>query len=94
MQIDRKRDDQRQAIIEAMRRGELTVVEVAERSGLARMTIWRWLRAAKIDPGAARTTRANIVWWRILSGKRRSRASKQMSADRAMTRWSADDAEQ
>jgi hypothetical protein len=81
------RSDQRQAIIEAIRRGELTIAEAASLAGIPTPTVWRWCKARKINSKAARARHASLVFWRIMSGKRLAKDLKRERAAEAFEDW-------
>lgn len=87
MQAGDATTDQRDAILAAIRRGELTIPEAATLSGICRVTLWRWCKAAHIDAAAARKSRIGLIWWRIMSGRRIPKAAKRRWAAEALEEW-------
>jgi len=62
---------QREAMLDAIAKGQITITEAATLSGLPRLTVTRWTKAAGINTKTARNQYIRLLWWRIMSGKRR-----------------------
>lgn len=74
--------------LEALRRGVLSMSEVASRAGVSRMAVWKWAKEAGIDVDASRTICANAVWAELLTGERRTPKRRlRARADEAETAW-------
>lgn len=70
-------NDQKAAALDALKRGVLTMAEAARRTGVTRMTVLKWCRAAEIDAVACRRAYADKTWAKLAqqAKERRSRSS-------------------
>jgi DNA-binding MurR/RpiR family transcriptional regulator len=66
-------DDAKRAALDILRRGDLSMAQVAVRASVDRSTVLRWCREAGIDGGRALEERANRVWSKALAFQQRRR---------------------
>jgi hypothetical protein len=80
-------DYTRKQMLGAIAAGRLTVVEVAEYLDVHRMQVWRWVKAAKIDPKAARVAYIASVVRATVIAKPPSKRILRERARRAKEVW-------
>jgi DNA invertase Pin-like site-specific DNA recombinase len=60
----------KRAALHFLRTGQMTVGEVAERAGVSRMTVWRWMKWDKINIYLARDRKLQKLWRKRLELRR------------------------
>lgn len=80
-------DDTRKAMVGAIASGRLTVAEVSAYLDVHREQIWRWLRAEKIDPKAARLLYIARTLRLVVTARPPSKRTLRARAHRAQEAW-------
>ena len=52
----------KRTVVHFLRRGQMTIAQAAEHSGVHRATIWEWAKAAHIDVETATRFRLQSLW--------------------------------
>jgi len=80
-------DETRRQMLGAIASGRLSVAEVAEYLDVHRVQVWRWLKASRIDPKAARLAYVARTVRAIVTAKPPSKRELRQRARRAVEAW-------